>query len=86
MALDKLAEMLVERSKVRYVTPWRIATMFTRAGKKEEALNYLEKAFHSHDANMPYISADPIFDGLRKEPRFQALLEAMELPGGELLQ
>lgn len=78
-ALEELAEMMVRRSETQYVTPWQIATLYTRAGNNEEALNYLEQAFFHHDANMPYIAVDPIFDGLRNEERFKALLLKMGL-------
>jgi adenylate cyclase len=79
-ALNSVAELMIERSKTTFVTPWRIATVFTRAGKNQEALDYLEKAFEAHDANMPSISVDPIFDNLRDEPRFNELLRQMNLP------
>lgn len=83
MALQRLAEMLIERSQSKYVTPWQISTLYTRAGKNEEALDWLEKAYEAHDSNMPYISIDPIFDGLRDEPRFQELIQKMKLPTGD---
>ncbi|MDF9798145.1 adenylate cyclase [Catalinimonas alkaloidigena] len=79
-ALEKLAEYLIERSESTYVTPWRIATLYTRAGNKVEALKWLEKAYEAHDSNMPYIGVDPIFDILRPEERYQSLLEKMNLP------
>ncbi len=79
-ALTLLAELMVTRSRTTHVTPWQIATLYTRAGKNEEALEWLEKAYDAHDTNMPYISVDPIFDTLRDEPRFQDLLQRMNLP------
>jgi len=79
-ALSLLAELLVTRSRTTYVTPWQLATLYTRAGKNDEALEWLENAYDAHDANMPYISVDPIFDTLRDEPRFQDLLQRMNLP------
>jgi serine/threonine protein kinase/tetratricopeptide (TPR) repeat protein len=78
-ALQSLAEMLIERSKTSYVTPWQVATLYTRAGLKEEALNWFDKAYSAHDPNMPYLSIDPIFDELRDQPRFQAILKRMGL-------
>jgi hypothetical protein len=72
--------MMIERSKTTYVTPWRIGTMYTRAGMGEEALEWLEKAYDKQDPNMPYINVDPIFDYLRDEPRFKALIEKLDLP------
>jgi TolB-like protein/Tfp pilus assembly protein PilF/predicted Ser/Thr protein kinase len=82
-ALSRVAELMVQRSRTTYVTSWQIATMYTRAGKNEKALNWLKKAYEEHDGNMPYISIDPIFDDLRNEPRFQDLLRRMNLPVDE---
>ena len=78
-ALQSLAEMLIERSKTSYVTPWQVATLYTRAGMKEKALDWFEKAYEAHDPNMPYLSVDPIFDDLRDQPRFRSLLKRMGL-------
>jgi serine/threonine-protein kinase len=80
-ALRSVAEMLIERSKTSYVTPWQVATLYTRAGMNEEALVWFEKAYEAHDPNMPYLSVDPIFDDLRPLPRFQAILKRMGLDG-----
>ena len=79
-ALQRVAETLVARSQTKYVTPWQIGTLYTRAGKNKEALEWLEKAYAAHDPNMPYLSVDPIFDNLRNEPQFQDLLSRMKLP------
>ena len=80
MALQRVAELLISRSDTNFITPWQIATLYTRAGKNNEALDWLEKAYQDRDANMPYISVDPIFDGLRDDPRFGELLSKMKLP------
>ena len=81
LALQRNAEALIAQSRTKYITPWQIATLYTRAGMNQEALDWLEKAFEEHDANMPYIHADPIFDDLRKDPRFKEMLRKMKLPG-----
>jgi len=80
MALQRIAELLIERSDTSFITPWQIATLYTRAGNNLEALDWLEKAYQDRDSNMPYISVDPIFDGLRDNPRFFELLRKMKLP------
>jgi TolB-like protein/Tfp pilus assembly protein PilF len=79
-ALSRMAETLITRSRTNHVTPWQIGTIYTRAGKTDEAMAWLEKAYEARDQNMPYISVDPIFDGLRDHPRFQELLRRMNLP------
>jgi TolB-like protein/Tfp pilus assembly protein PilF/predicted Ser/Thr protein kinase len=78
-ALRSVAETFVARLKTAYVTPWQIATLYTRAGDRDEALAWLEKAYETRDANMPYLNVDPIFDDLRSDPRFQDLLRRMKL-------
>jgi serine/threonine protein kinase/tetratricopeptide (TPR) repeat protein len=84
-ALSRVAETLIMRSRntSEYVTPWQIGTLYTRAGKIDEALEWLEKAYDEHDSNMPYLRVDPIFDILRDEPRFQDLIRRMKFPDKE---
>ena len=79
-ALTNVANLMIARSYTAHVTPWQIATLFTRAGKKNEAFDWLEKALVVRDPNMSYISIDPIFDYLRDEQRFKALLRQMNFP------
>ncbi len=79
-SLISLAELLKKRSAEHYVTPFQIATLYTRAGKKEEAVQYLSLAYDDHDPNMPYINIDPIFDDLRTNPGFQELITKMNFP------
>ncbi len=56
------------------------ATNYTMAGDRALALDWLEKAYTDRDPSMPFIGCTPIFDPLRGEPRFQALLRKMNLP------
>jgi tetratricopeptide (TPR) repeat protein len=79
-ALSRVAETLVLRARTAHVTPWQIGTLYTRAGKNDEALEWLEKAYQARDPNIPYLSVDPIFDHLRGDPRFQDLLRRLNLP------
>jgi len=80
-ALKTFTEYSIEKSKTEYVTPWRIFTLYARAGMKEESLDWLEKAYEIHDRNMPAVNTDPIFDYMRDEPRFQAIIKKMNFPG-----
>ena len=49
-------------------------------GDNARALDWLEKAYAERDPSMTYISCMPLWDPLRAEPRFQALLRRMNLP------
>jgi hypothetical protein len=78
-ALRAVADVFVTRGDPAKL--WQIATLYTRAGDVEAALEYLEKAAGVRDPNLPYITVDPIFDGLRDEPRFQALIDTLYAAG-----
>jgi tetratricopeptide (TPR) repeat protein len=80
LAMQRTAEMMISQRDSIYLPSWQIATLYCRAEKKAEALEWLEKAYEEHDSNMPYISVDPLFDFLRDETRFQELLKKMGLP------
>jgi serine/threonine-protein kinase len=56
------------------------ASNYAMAGDRARALDSLERAYADRDPNMPYIGCNRIFDPLRAEPRFQALLRQMNLP------
>jgi tetratricopeptide (TPR) repeat protein len=79
-AMEKIAQALIEKKDTSYVTPWQIATLYTRADNVDMALDWLEKAYLAEDPNIPHINTDPIFDNLRNTDRFKRLLDEMNLP------
>ena len=76
-AEDVLAE-LNELRKQRYASMY-IAWVHLGLGEKQQALDWMEKAYMERDAMAPYIKVGPSYDPLRSEPRFVALLEKMGL-------
>ena len=79
MALRRVAESKIRQSKSKFITPWQIATLYTRAGMPDEALKWFNKALEAHDPNMPYLNIDPIFDYMREDPRFKVLVSEVGL-------
>jgi TolB-like protein/Tfp pilus assembly protein PilF len=78
-AMGRAAELLVERSRIRFVLPTDIAYLYLSAGDREQALAWLERGYEVHDPNMPYLGW-PDYDPLRSDPRFQDLVRRMNLP------
>jgi tetratricopeptide (TPR) repeat protein len=80
-AMSLAAETLAARSRTTYVPPLDVQELYAYAGKNDRVLEWLERGFEARDPRMPYIGLDPLFDGLRDDPRFQDLLRRMNLPG-----
>src|SRR5437899_4155222 len=66
---------LEELAKRHYVSPTAFATIYLGLGQKEKCLDSLEKAYEQRDSACWYLKIDQIYDGVRNEPRFQALIQ-----------
>jgi len=49
-------------------------------GHKEEALQWLQKAYNERSAQMVHLAGDPAFASLRNNPQFQDLVQRVGLP------
>jgi adenylate cyclase len=74
---------LEELAKQQYVSPTAFATIYLGLGEKEKALDWLEKAYEQQDSACWYLNIDQIYDGVRNEPRFQALVAKIFPPESE---
>jgi TolB-like protein len=74
-----LAE-LDSRSATQYVAPYFFAIVHSGLEETDLALARLEQAYEERDAMIRDLKADPRWDRLRSEPRFQALMEKMNYP------
>jgi serine/threonine-protein kinase len=59
---------------------YAIATVYARLGDKEQALSWIEKAYHSHDPYIVYLKIDPPFDKFRSDLRVIDLMRRIGLP------
>ena len=78
-ALERWLAGMQEQAKIRYVSPIKIAQLYTRLGSKDEAFAWLEKSYAEHCAPMVYLKVDPRYDSLRNDSRFSGLLTKMKL-------
>jgi eukaryotic-like serine/threonine-protein kinase len=63
----------------KYQSPLNIALNYAFAGYDSEALAWLERAVDEHTPWLPEMKIDPMWDGLRSQPRFVALLKKIGL-------
>jgi TolB-like protein/Flp pilus assembly protein TadD len=71
---------LVKLSESKYVPPYNIAIVYAGLGDTENALRWLEKGFEVRDVRLVFLVADPRWDGIRGEARFQELCRRLSLP------
>jgi TolB-like protein/Tfp pilus assembly protein PilF len=76
--LDELLEMPQHN-----VEPYFLALIYTSLGEKDLAFDWLEKGVEEHFLTMGALKLDPMFDGLREDPRFDSLLQRMGLADRE---
>jgi TolB-like protein/Flp pilus assembly protein TadD len=75
---EQILQDLEELSKQRYVSPANRAAVYLGLGEKEKALDWLEKAYEDRDPIFWWIDGDQLYDSVRNEPRFQALVQKIE--------
>lgn len=76
----KILTQLQNESTQRYVPAYSFAIVYLGLGNKEEGLRWLEKSFDDRGFEIAFIKVDPMFDRLRGDPRFEALLQKVLAP------
>ena len=71
---------LQELSKKMYVTPVFFASIYSALGKRQVALDWLEKGYRERATSMIGLNVNPWLDDLRRDPRFQDLLRRIGFP------
>jgi serine/threonine protein kinase/tetratricopeptide (TPR) repeat protein len=75
----KILEQLKERSQQTYVQPTWVAVIRIGLGEKDQAFDWLQRAYQDRAAWMIYLKVDPLFDPVRSDPRFIDLLRRVGL-------
>jgi tetratricopeptide (TPR) repeat protein len=57
-----------------------LAINYVKAGDKEKALFWLQKAFESHTRDLIYLNVEPEYDPIRSDLRFQEIVRRIGLP------
>ncbi|NOR21878.1 MAG: hypothetical protein GQ476_04230, partial [Candidatus Aminicenantes bacterium] len=67
-------------AKQRYISPCKIAAIYTGLGKTDQAIEWLEKAYEEQSILLLYLNIEPLWNPLRSDPRFQDMLRRMNFP------
>jgi TolB-like protein/Tfp pilus assembly protein PilF len=76
---QKILGEVIELSKKRFVHALIIARTYVALGEKDQAFAWLDKAYEQYEYNLIHLN-DPLWDPVRDDPRFRALLRRMNLP------
>jgi serine/threonine protein kinase/Tfp pilus assembly protein PilF len=75
-----LLRTLLERQQSHYVDPSLIALVYMGLGEKDQAFQWLDKAYEVHSNQVEYLLVDPLYDPIRSDPRFATLVKKIGLP------
>ena len=75
----QIIEQLNELAKQHYVSPYHLAVIYAGLGAREQALSNLEKAVEERFNWIAFIKVEPLFESLRADSRFAALVRRVGL-------
>jgi TolB-like protein/Tfp pilus assembly protein PilF/DNA-binding winged helix-turn-helix (wHTH) protein len=70
-------EKLKQLDRKQPIDPALFFVAYIGMGNKDEAFRWLEKAYDAHSASLVSLKADPTYDPVRSDPRFQAMLRRL---------
>ncbi|PZR76912.1 MAG: hypothetical protein DLM73_01100 [Chthoniobacterales bacterium] len=76
----KIHARLREQAKSQYVSPYAFAVVLTALGDKAHAIDELQRGYDDSGFYISLIKVDPLFDPLRGDPRFEALVQKVVGP------
>jgi TolB-like protein/Flp pilus assembly protein TadD len=77
---EKALAELRQVSEKRYVNPFEIALIYIGLGNKDNAFDWLEKAYRQRSDLLVYLKVDPRLDPIRSDPRFVDLMRRVGIP------
>ncbi|MFL6210820.1 MAG: winged helix-turn-helix domain-containing protein [Pyrinomonadaceae bacterium] len=77
---EKVLAEFKELFKQRQATPYYVAIIYAGLGEKDQAFAGLEEARREHARPLWGLKVNPVWDGLRSDPRFADLLRHVGLP------
>ena len=78
---ESIRERFTRMSATRYVSPTDRAKLALALGLWDEAFAFAEQSRVERRGWIVYMRVDPLWDPLRDDPRYRALLRAMAIPG-----
>jgi tetratricopeptide (TPR) repeat protein len=79
-AAEQIFDQLVEMRKTTYVSSISLAWVCAALGRTDAAFYWIDKAIEERSPELLGMNAEPMFDSIRDDPRFVAMLARVGLP------
>jgi serine/threonine-protein kinase len=76
---EQLLRGLEAEAREGYVSPVAFATLHLALGDVDRAMEYTERAWEERRGWLAYLAVNQMFDSVRGDPRFQALVARMKV-------
>lgn len=77
---QQILDLLLEKRKKQFIWPCLFAIIYAGMGEKDKAFEWLEKTYQEREYWLQTMQVQPMFDPLRDDPRFAALVRRMNFP------
>ncbi|WP_285288901.1 winged helix-turn-helix domain-containing protein [Alloacidobacterium dinghuense] len=75
----QILDSLIKDTQERYISSAEIAAVFAALGDDTNCVTWLQKAVQEKSSAMIYLNIDPVFDRMRANPSFQAIVKQIGL-------
>lgn len=73
-------DILNQNTPEGYVSPIAFAIVYSQLNRKDQAFEWLEKAYQERSSWLVFLKTDPQFDNLRSDPRLASLIRRIGFP------
>lgn len=77
---ENILQSLLDISEKQFVSPYHLALTYNFLGETEKTFEYLEKSLQIKEAWLVWTGVEPAFDNIRRDFRFQKLLQNINHP------
>jgi serine/threonine-protein kinase len=77
-ALAQLTEQVKDVAAADHDSSYWLASVYALEGEPDQAFEWLERAINLGNENKQWFESDPNWEGLRDDPRYQALMRKIE--------
>jgi tetratricopeptide (TPR) repeat protein len=75
----ELLEKAIRKPGKDKLSPYRLSQVYVALGNYQQALDELDRSYQIRDLHLFWVGADPAFNPIRNQPRFNDLLKKMNL-------